>query len=170
VCLKRDGFADLDKETQMRLLAAALNCVSQSDYRPRYASLDDLLQRILAGGTGVLHGGQVSSRGDAIYIYRELKAVQNLKIGLDGVVEWDARFVISTNKIKGVHVAPLGEDGYAQVSPKPKTGLPLGLLLSFPSLWQDGKLIACAPLNFGPAYDVRVKPNVQNFALSLVTH
>ncbi len=170
VVFQRDGFASFDKETQLRLLAAALQYVAQSPYRPRYAPLDDLLQRLLGGGTATLHGGQVSAKGGNIYVYRELSAIESAPLAVECPLIWDGRFDVSFNNISGVGVRPLGRDGYAQIKPKPELDHPLPMLLAFPSLWANDELVACAALGFGPDYKVEQRGDVRNFLLTRLTH
>ncbi|MEO0666057.1 MAG: tRNA lysidine(34) synthetase TilS, partial [Pseudomonadota bacterium] len=52
----RDGFDALDRETQLRLLAAAIRYVGLAPDRPRLATLEDALDRALSGGATTLHG------------------------------------------------------------------------------------------------------------------
>jgi tRNA(Ile)-lysidine synthase len=49
VLLDRDGFAPVERDTQLRLLAAALQLVTGAPYRPRAAALEALLDRIAGG-------------------------------------------------------------------------------------------------------------------------
>ena len=67
----RDGFADVERDTQLRLLAAGLQWVAGAEYRPRAAPLEALLDRALAGGGGTLHGAQVEVTRAHIEIFRE---------------------------------------------------------------------------------------------------
>jgi hypothetical protein len=53
------GLRRVERDTQLRLLAAALQWVGGAEYRPRAAPLEALLDRALAGGGGTLHGAQV---------------------------------------------------------------------------------------------------------------
>lgn len=170
VVLDRDGFASLDKETQLRILAASIQFVSNCPYRPRYAPLCDLLQRILAGGGATLQGCQIVVKGDRVFVLRELNAVAQVEIPLLDAAIWDGRVAVYCHDLNDLTVKALGQAGYDQISPKPKTGLPLPLVLSFPSLWDGPTLVACSVLGFGPDYQVSMKKGLRKFPDMLLTH
>ncbi len=170
VVLDRDGFADLDKETQLRILAASVQFVANNFYRPRYAPLCDLLQRLLAGGGATLQGCQAFVKGQHIFVVRELQPIAGAKTPLKKVAVWDERIVVSSNDLNGLTIAPLGQAGYDQITPKPNTGLPMPLVFSFPSLWEGETLIACSVLGFGPDYGLTLKEGLRKFPDMLLTH
>ena len=80
VVFDRDAFARIEAETQLRLLAAALQWVSSAIYRPRLASLEGALDRLLSGGAATLHGAVMQPRGADLWIFREFAAVAGVEI------------------------------------------------------------------------------------------
>src|SRR6056297_1647345 len=60
----RDGFAAVERDTQMRLLAKGLQYVATAPHRPRGPAVEGLLDRVLSGGCGTLHGCDVRMERD----------------------------------------------------------------------------------------------------------
>lgn len=111
VLIERDGFAALDIEIQLRLLAAGLQTVSGASYRPRLRPLEDMLDRLLSGGGATLSGCEARASGDHIRIWREWRAVQDLDIAaLDGAV-WDGRWQAIGLFPQGARLRGLGAGG-----------------------------------------------------------
>ena len=65
-----DALGEIEEETQLRLLAAALCWVSSNAYRPRLSVLEKALQAALAGGNDALHGGLIRVNGTQLRIPR----------------------------------------------------------------------------------------------------
>jgi tRNA(Ile)-lysidine synthase len=145
----RSGFDALERDTQLRLLARALQSVATNPYRPRAMALDALLDRVLGGGDGVLHGGQVLVRRDRIWVIREAKALQGGEVAMGSV--WDGRFVCTGPGMAGYTVRALGDDGIAQLPARPDD-LPRAALAVTPAVFDGTRLIACQRLGYGPSY------------------
>ncbi|MFZ3581353.1 tRNA lysidine(34) synthetase TilS [Loktanella sp. DJP18] len=170
VILDRDGFADIEPETQLRILSAALQMVATATYRPRLAALEDALDRALGGGTTTLHGGIVVPRGDAIWIAREAARVSEQTAIAGAKDKWDRRWTIYGPEIKGLEVRALGEDGLAQTADLPRPRAPRAVLASLPAVWANDRLVACGPLNFGPSHVVEHCPPGGEFPKRLLAH
>jgi tRNA(Ile)-lysidine synthase len=137
-----DGFAAQPQDTQLRLLAGALCYVSGQPNRPRSEPLEALLERLLSGGGGTLHGCEVTSEKQIFRVFREYAALApSIDPGCPGV--WDGRWHVSGLGV-GRTVGPLGEDGWALVPAAAKAGLPFKLARSLPcSRGAPGEPLVC---------------------------
>ena len=150
--LHRAGLAGIERDTQMRLLSAALCHVSGQDYPPREAPLEALLDAVLSGDGGTLHGCEALGAGDAVLIFRELAAVQGLRSPVTAGALWDGRWRVARMPHGvGMEMRALGHDGWVQAGPdKPPGALPYRVALSAPALWRGDALLACPAIGLGP--------------------
>ena len=128
----RDAFAALERDTQLRLLAAGLQFVSHDPYRPRMAALEDALERALGGGASTLHGGYVYPHKDRLYVCAEYERVKDIRpeSGL-----WRGIF-----QCGDLDVRSLGEAGAAHL--RDSTDLPARVLWPVPAVWDGDKVLA----------------------------
>ena len=170
VVLDRDGFAQTEGETQLRLLSAALQMVATATYRPRLTALEDALDRVLGGGTATLHGGILVPRGDALWIAREPARVADLTAQTGEPHVWDGRWTIWGHDIKGLQVRALGEEGLRQIGELPVPRAPRLVLSSLPAVWDGVRLVGCGPLGFGVAHGLTHRPPGGDFPARLLAH
>ncbi|MGX9355289.1 tRNA lysidine(34) synthetase TilS [Roseobacteraceae bacterium S113] len=152
ILFSREGFEEVERETQMRLLSYALSYVAGQSYRPREAPLEALLERLLGGGGGTLHGCEVRMERDQCRVFREYAAVadETLAGAAGGAVRlWDGRWHMRC--APGTRVRALGEDGWALVETVAEGAPPFVSARSLPSLWRGGRLLACPGVGFGQA-------------------
>lgn len=151
--LDRDGLGPLERDTQLRLLAAALQWVGGAAYRPRARALEGLLDRILGGAGGTLLGAQVAVGPARLRLFREHAAVRDhvTPTGPDHL--WDGRWRLHGPAIDGLSIRALGPAGWAQIPEKPALTPPFDAALGLPAVFDGDRLIACAPLGVGPAHD-----------------
>lgn len=151
VRIDRDGFSALDDETRLRLLTAGLCYAAGAEYRPRAASSEALLQQVLSGGGGTLHGAEVLVEKTHLRIVREYASVQDAVAALDSL--WDGGWRLTTLDHalpQGSSVRALGEDGWRQIKDRSGLALPFRAALALPSVWSAARLIACPALGVGP--------------------
>ncbi|WP_050769154.1 tRNA lysidine(34) synthetase TilS [Oceanicola granulosus] len=151
VLFERDGFAGIETDTQLRLLAAALQYVASAEYRPRAAALEALLERALAGGGGTLHGCRVLVGRTHTRIAREYEAVRALR---DEAGVWDRRWRVVYEPREGLAVRALGEVGLAQAPELPDA--PRVALHAAPALFDGDRLVACPRLGHGTGLSVQL--------------
>jgi tRNA(Ile)-lysidine synthase len=137
IVMDRKALAGVEEETQLRLLARALQWVSQADHRPRIAPLEKLLDRVLSGGGGTLHGCEVRIYGDHLRMWREYGAVKNITAQPGDM--WDRRFRLTG---PGTEVRALGDDGWSQL-PKGNRNVPYHAARSLPALFDQEVLVSC---------------------------
>ncbi|MFP7675337.1 tRNA lysidine(34) synthetase TilS [Marivita sp. S0852] len=147
VLLDRDGFAALDTETQMRLLTSALCYVASSEYRPRAQASDMLLDHILSGKGGTLHGARVIVGARQLRVVRDTGAVHHRHSPLGSM--WDGQWHIEPTHDgadANAIVRMLGEDGWRQWLARvdrPVPVIPHNAALSLPAVWQNATLMWC---------------------------
>lgn len=166
----RDGFAAVERDTQLRLLAAALCWTSSTVYRPRATASEALLERVLAGGGGTLHGAQVNVGRDRIEVFRELAAIERLRCEVEAGVLWDRRWRLYGPEIKGLEVRALSDAGWNQLpdrapgfshcaAPPPRHAIARTL----PAVFDGDRLVAFAPYRSGPDYTTEFRPMAGQF-------
>jgi tRNA(Ile)-lysidine synthase len=164
ITLDRDGFVGVEAETQLRISAAALQHVATAPYRPREAALEGAVDRWLAGGQTTLHGCLLIPDGARLIIARELAAAgPPVPVGQ----VWDARWRADGPDLKGMTQRALGEDGLAQAGGP--AGHPRAACLALPAVWQDGRLVACRPLGFGPDHALECRDPQGGFLARLLS-
>lgn len=149
----RDRLAAVERDTQLRCLAAALQWVGGAPYRPRASALDGLLDRILGGAGGTLIGTQVAVGPASLRLFREHAAVRDHVTPTGPDARWDGRWRLHGPAVAGLAIRALGPSGWAQLPEKPDNAPPFEAALGLPAVFDGDTLIACAPLGFGPAHD-----------------
>ncbi len=173
ILFARSGFEAVEQDTRMRLLAAALQFVSTTTYRPRAEATEALLERILGGGGGTLQGCEARAEGGLITVCREPSAVQGLAQRVADGTLWDRRWKVLNPDFKGLTIRALGEDGWAQCPVRPEDAPVFRTARALPSIWDGGRLVACDALGVGPGETVALWPMGQpqrGFAKFLLSH
>lgn len=156
--INRDALAKVEPDTQLRLLAEALQWVASDPMRPRLSALQALLDRVMSGGAGTLHGCEVVADKTDIQVVREYKAVANQKITLQHRAIWDRRWSVQAPDLRGLTLRALGPDGWAQIPDKPALGPVFRSARALPAIFSGDRLVACAGLGFGPEGAFRLRP------------
>jgi tRNA(Ile)-lysidine synthase len=172
----RDGFERTERDTQLRLLAAALQYTASAEYRPRAEPLEALLDRLLGGGGGTLHGCEARMEQGQLRVCREFKAVTETVVPHAAYQLWDGRwrvFASAFRETEGVEIRALGDAGWSQVKDKPEGCPPYHAARSLPALWQGETLLACDALGIGPGAMTRLWPmgrEMYGFKAFLMSH
>lgn len=166
ILFSRGRFAALERDTQLRLLAAALMWVSGNPLRPRITALEPLLDRLLSGGGGTLHGCEAVAERSDIRIFGEFKANATcLERGpQDRPALWSC-------DLRGLR--KLGEDGWCQLPGDARVRHPHRAARALPSVWEGDMLRACPALGFGPKVTLEFLPmgaRSLTFRQFLMTH
>lgn len=163
VLLNRDGFAAVEEDTQLRILAAALQRISQNPYRPRLSALEGLLDRALSGGGGTLHGCELRSEREHLRLFREFNAVKDTTVPSGQY--WDDRVRFFGAEVKGLTTRALADDGWAQIPDRSDAKIPFHAARSLPAVFDKERLVACPALSFGPSVGVEIRNNTSLFPL-----
>lgn len=142
----QSGFQAVERDTQLRLLSAALRYVSGAEYPPREAPLEALLDRLLGGGGGTLHGCEARIERGRIAIFREFAAVQGLSCAAEPGALWDRRWRLARAVPGGLTLRALGEDGWAQRDRAADPPVPFHAARAAPALFDGARLVACDAL------------------------
>ncbi|MEX3016495.1 tRNA lysidine(34) synthetase TilS [Gymnodinialimonas hymeniacidonis] len=162
--IDRDRFAEVEADTQLRILAAALQWVSSATYRPRASALEALLDRALSGGGGTLHGARVMVTPSKIRVSREYAAVDGAQTPIGTTeVAWDTRWHVCSTKPEGLTLRALGPDGWKQAVDKPGDLPPHDAAITFPAVFAGDRLIAWHPIHTSPEFQVRFAPPAGQF-------
>ncbi|WP_353474123.1 tRNA lysidine(34) synthetase TilS [Salipiger sp. H15] len=142
----QSGFQRVERDTQLRLLSAALRHVSGTQYPPREAPLEALLDRLLGGGGGTLHGCEARIERGRIAVFREFAAVRDLTVPAAEGALWDGRWRLMRSVPSGLTLRALGEDGWAQRDRETEPPVPFHAARSAPALFDGAWLVACDAL------------------------
>lgn len=157
--LTRDGMAAIERDTQLRVLAAALQYVASAAYRPREDALEALLDRLLAGGAGTLHGCMVRTDRDAAQVLREPQALEAVATVVGDGRLWDGRWQVFHNDFSGMAVRALGEAGWRHPHAAATVARPPhAIAITLPAIWDHDRLMACDALGLGPGNTTRLCP------------
>ncbi|MHA6326046.1 tRNA lysidine(34) synthetase TilS [Roseivivax sp. CAU 1753] len=170
IVIDRDGFAETERDTQMRLLAAALQFVAGSVYRPRAEALEAMLDAARSGQGGTLAGAALHVDKGELRIIRELKAVEEMRTQAGPGQLWDGRWRVEGPSVDGLTVRVLGTRGWSQIPDKPQVPPRFREALSLPAVFSGDRLVACAPLGFGPAHTCRFDAAAPSLARFLLSH
>lgn len=156
VRIDRDGFAALEAETQLRMLSAALCYVSSAPYKPRAAASEALLEQVLSGRGGTLHGAEVVVEAAHLRVFREYAAVKDSVSALDAL--WDGQWAITERETEwptGSGMRALGDDGWQSFADRSAFSVPYRAARALPSVWSGDSLLACPALGFGPDFGLQ---------------
>ena len=135
-------------EIRRRLIAHALKWVNGAYYAPRSAALGDVMAALATAPSATLQGCELRHRAGKLWIFRELQVVSGMACDIRGL--WDGRWRIVppaqfSADTSDLTVGALGADGLKLCPDWRDLGLPRGVLLSSPAVWQGARLVA-APL------------------------
>ncbi|MEJ6391529.1 tRNA lysidine(34) synthetase TilS [Gymnodinialimonas ulvae] len=163
--IDRDPFTAVERDTQLRLVAAALQWVSSAVYRPRARALEDVLDRAMSGGGSTLHGARLLVGAKHIRVCREYAAIRHLSVSLgDDAVIWDGRWRVSTDqKTRALTLRALGSDGWQQAEQKPENPPPHDAAICLPALFDGERLVDWYPAERHPGCQVQLSPPAGQF-------
>lgn len=164
----RDRFAQFERDTQLRLFAAALRWVASASYRPRAQALEGALDRCLSGGGSTLHGAQFIVTRTQIRVCREFAAVRDKAQALNGRAVWDGRWNVASDR-PGLTLRALGPDGWQHLPASVRDAIHHDAALARPALFQDGQLVAFAATSLVPQLGFSVVLEAKSFVASLVS-
>lgn len=166
-------------DTEPRLLAAAIGWVGgEAAYKPRFASLKDAAEAVLAGQTRTIGGVILSPQaGGKVRLTREAAAVAGLQTEVDpenapeaGYI-WDRRWRLlptapQSRLPAGLKIRALG-NGVLSCPDWRASGLPRASLAATPAIWSDNRLESAPMAGFLNGWTAII---AQDFLSWLVTH
>jgi tRNA(Ile)-lysidine synthase len=148
--IDRDGLAAMEPDTQMRLLAGGLQWVASAPYRPRAQALEALLERVLGGAGGTLHGVDLTVTVTHIRLAREFAALAGREVAARPGQLWDGRWRVGEGMAPGLIMRALGPEGWAQRPENTDLSAPARAAYAWPALFDGERLVACMPMGLGP--------------------
>jgi tRNA(Ile)-lysidine synthase len=165
--IDRDGLAAVERDTQMRLLAGALQWVASAAYRPRAQALEAMLDGLLSGRGGTLHGVDVTVAAAQIRLSREFAAVAGVTLPATPGAIWDSRWRVGGPTATCQMIRALGPEGWAQRPENKRFATPARAAYAWPAVFQGERLVACPALGVGPAGAITFSADSGHFAPSM---
>ncbi len=168
LCIDRDGFETLPEEICRRLVIASVSWITGGEYPPRHKAVDQVLDAISSAKTATLGGCIIIPEGKKTWICRELKAVT--KQHARPSEPWDQRWILSGPKTEDAEIRALGEDGILQLENWRSAGKPRAVVLSTPSVWVEGMLLAAPLAGFANEWRAELLPERSDFDAVILSH
>lgn len=167
IALDRRGFHALPEEIERRLMAHSVQWVSGSAYGPRGPAVARTLQSARGGASATLDGCQVMPKEGVLWVFREFNAVRDMRCDVGEV--WDNRWRVTGPK-QGAAVRALGPDGLDRVADWRATGVPREALLSTPSVWDAGEMIAAPAAQASAEWHAALEYGPDTYFAALLSH
>lgn len=152
-------------EIQRRLILRVIHHIAAADYGPRGPALQALLARLMQSKPAMLAGCRFVPCKTGLWAFREGRAVAHMTVPAGS--PWDGKWQIDGPP--GAQVRALGA-AIAQCPDWRATGLPRAALMSSPSLWLNGRLIAAPHAGLAREYSVLPLFPAAALHLSLQSH
>ncbi len=168
LCIRREEFSDLPNEIRRRIVVTAVQWLGGSEYPPRQNAVDQAIRSISDGTRRTLGGCMVIPDAQDSWICREHKAVAEKTVALGEV--WDGRWILRGPESKGVTVRALGDDGLKKLEDWRAMGKPREVLLSTPSAWKEGQLLAAPLAGMANLWYAETPINRPDYYASILSH
>ena len=168
VVFDRAGMIALPLETQLRLLAHAVMCVSSAIYRPRLSALAQVHAALVIGRKRTLGGCLLTGNRQVLRVAREWQAVAAVRCGAGEV--WDLRWQLVGPDSNGLHIAALGEAGLAVVPDWRGQGVPRTSLIASPAVWHGADLVAAPLAGMANGWCAELAQGADSFFTTLLSH
>jgi tRNA(Ile)-lysidine synthase len=174
MCARR--FRILPEEIQRRLLVKAMNWITGHTYPPRRAAVATLMSALGRGLGSTLDGCHAQVVAGHIWIFRELRAVEDLRAAPDQL--WDDRWHFEGAAPLGAQrpaqsdlsIAALGKDGLRQCPDWRASGRPNVVLRSTPAVWHGDRVVAAPLAGWPENWQARVDDGEETFFAALLSH
>ncbi|MCF7746929.1 tRNA lysidine(34) synthetase TilS [Sulfitobacter sp. M39] len=148
VAIDWQALCGLPKETRRRLLTHTIAWINGATYAPRSSAVAEVLTALDAAGAATVQGCELRLKRDKLWIYRELQAVRAVDAPVGAL--WDGRWRLepcgdTPASNTQMAIRALGAEGLRSFADWRDLGVPRGVLLSSPAVWQGAELVA-APL------------------------
>lgn len=146
----RSGLLALPSEIRRRVLLACLHWLSGAGYPPRETGLDRVQAAILQTGKVTLAGCRILADKGTVWLVREPRAVRGASpVG----AVWDGRWMVEGPPGE---VRALGTVGLPRVKDWRTLGIPRGVLLVSPAVWQGDTLLAAPVAGLESGWKARI--------------
>ena len=148
VAMDWQALCALPTETRRRLLTHTIAWINGATYAPRSSAVAEVLTALDDAGAATVQGCELRLKRDKLWIYRELQAVRAVGAPVDTL--WDGRWRLepcgdAPTPNTQTTIRALGAEGLRSFADWRDLGVPRGVLLASPAVWQGAELVA-APL------------------------
>ena len=148
VAMDWQALCALPTETRRRLLTHTITWINGATYAPRSSAVAEVLTALDDAGAATVQGCELRLKRDKLWIYRELQAVRAVDAPVGAL--WDGRWRLEPCGDAPVPntqttIRALGAEGLRSFADWRHLGVPRGVLLASPAVWQGAELVA-APL------------------------
>ena len=147
-------FVKIPKEHQFRLLSSGLRWISGKVYKPRFQSLERLLNAITSrklGKSMSLMGCIIKYDGNWLKLSREFSAISRPSLALEPNFVWEKKWQIKVDleKLNIAIVGPLGKNGLEQIGGYNRIKIPQKSLICSVAMFENEKLLCVPIISYG---------------------
>ena len=170
VAIDAAGLNGAPIETRRRLIAHALGWISGAYYAPRGSALTRTIDILAQIESATLQGCELRWWRGKLWIYRELNAVAAAQAAPGSL--WDGRWRLMRAEARRGEfiVGPLGAEGLQTCPDWRDLGLPRGVLLASPAVWQADACIAAPLAGRAENWQARLERGEDEFFAAHMTH
>lgn len=172
-------FDPRSSDTDGRVLAAAIQWFSGQSYRPRFAALCEVAEKVRAGERRTFGGVILNLEGHSVRLARERQATESPRVSEGGElrVRWDHRWQVSRHgqgllagmkkreMPPGVVIGSLGER-ISEVKHWKASGLPRASLMATPAIFDGDRLIAAPVAGLQNGWSAQIVADFHSFLQS----
>jgi tRNA(Ile)-lysidine synthase len=150
LAINLDEFIKIPREYQFRLLSSGLRWISGKVYKPRFQSLERLLNAITSqklGKSMSLMGCIIKYDRNWLKLSREFSAISKPSVAMKPNFVWEKKWQIEVDleKLNVATVGPVGKNGLEQLEGYNRINVPQTALICSVAMFENKNLL-CVPI------------------------